>query len=257
MSDLNEGMFEKVGIEDLASGYRKDEAGACVCIHCGEKFEAGRIYSVDEGLALAEFAVKEHVEKAHGGAFRALMGLGSSASGLPEVQEKVLRLLYEGKGDREIAQVLGGKSESTVRNHRYNLKRRAGEARVFLALMSLLEGRKPEAEGEGFIEYPLGLPTRDERAAVTGTEAAAIEARCLKARPEGGLEIAFWPKKQKEKLVVLRRIAELFERGKSYTEPEVNEVLMPVYGDHVSIRRYLIEYRFLDRKADGSEYWRV
>jgi hypothetical protein len=250
-------MFENLSVEDLASGFGKDEAGTCVCIHCGEKFEAGRIYSVSEGLALAEFAAREHVEKVHGGAFRALMGLGSSASGLPEIQEKVLRLLYEGKGDREIAQALGGKSESTVRNHRYNLKRRAGEARVFLALMSLLEGGKPESEEEGFIEYPLGMPTKDERAAVTGAEATAIEARCLKARPEGGLEIVFWPRKQKEKLVVLRRVAELFERGKSYAEPDVNAILMPVYGDHVTIRRYLIEYRFLDRKADGSSYWRV
>ena len=28
-----------------------------------------------------------------------------------------------------------------------------------------------------------------------------------------------------------------------------------MYEDYVHIRRYLIEYGFLDRKADGSAYW--
>lgn len=256
MSELYNEMFVNLSIGELAVGYRKAADGTCSCIYCAEEFLGGRVYRVDAGLALAEFAAREHVEKIHGGAFGALMGLGPSASGLPEVQEKVLRLLYQGKSDREIAQDLGGKSESTVRNHRYNLKRRAVEARVFLALMELLESRKPEAEAERFIDYPIGLPTKDERAAVTGAEAAAIEARCIRARAGGGIEIAFWPRRQKEKLVVLRRVAELFERGRSYTEPEVNAILMPVFGDYVSVRRYLIEYRFLDRKADGSSYWR-
>jgi hypothetical protein len=28
-----------------------------------------------------------------------------------------------------------------------------------------------------------------------------------------------------------------------------------VYDDYVTVRRYLIEYGFLDRKDDGSQYW--
>ena len=54
---------------------------------------------------------------------------------------------------------------------------------------------------------------------------------------------------------MLRSIANLFDQEKHYTEKELNEVIKPMYEDYVHIRRYLIEYGFLDRKADGSAYW--
>jgi hypothetical protein len=71
------------------------------------------------------------------------------------------------------------------------------------------------------------------------------------------MALAGWPKKQKDKLVLLRLIAGLFQEGRRYAEKEVNAILAPVWPDHVTIRRYLIEYRFLDRKTDCSEYWRL
>ncbi len=146
--------------------------------------------------------------------------------------DRVLSLLYEGKSDAEIASALGGKSASTVRNHRFQLRRRESEARVFLALMKLLD-EKGAGAGQ-FIEYP----------------ASAGSA-------QSGFVMHSWPKRQKEKLVLLRRIAELFEPVRRYKEKEVNAILLPVWDDYVTIRRYLIEYRFLDRKPDGSEYWRT
>jgi len=201
----------------------------------------------------AERATVEHVNAEHGGPFRALAALGDEAAGLPAIQGQVLRFLYEGKDDAEIARALGGKSGSTVRNHRFALRRREAEAKVFLALMRLLD---EAGRGAGrFVEYPAAMPAFDERAAVTPEEAAAVETRYLRSGTSG-LAIAAWPRKQKEKLILLRRIAELFEPARRYTEPEVNAVLGPVWYDHVAIRRYLIEYRFLDRKPDGSEYWR-
>lgn len=122
--------------------------------------------------------------------------------------------------------------------------------------MGLLEAPGKAPTADPFVAYPANMPLRDERMAVTSSEAQAIEARCLRRTEAGGLEIGFWPRKQKEKLVVLLRVADLFVRGRTYTEQEVNAVLMPVFGDHVTIRRYLIEYRFLDRRPDGSSYWR-
>lgn len=249
--------FEKCSSADLAQGIQGSKSGAWICIHCGQVFEEGLVYPIAGGLAIAERAAKAHVEEIHGGALAALLALGPEALGLPEVQDKVLRLLAEGQSDREIALALGGKSESTVRNHRFNLRKRASEARTFLALFDLIEERRPEKEGDRLLDYPASVPTRDERTVITESEAEAVEARCLGRSPSGGPVIVFWPKKQKEKLVLLRRIAELFAQGKSYTEPEVNAILSPVFYDHVTIRRYLIEYRFLDRKADGSSYWRI
>jgi hypothetical protein len=62
--------------------------------------------------------------------------------------------------------------------------------------------------------------------------------------------------REKYKIVVLREIIKRFERGRSYTEKELNEILKGIYEeDYVTIRRYLIEYGFMDRKNDGSEYW--
>ncbi len=249
-------MPSETAIDDLARGFYVLDDGSYRCLYCGKRFDVGMVYPIEGGLALADRAAKAHVGQEHGGAFAALLGSGEPGPGLTDVQERVLACLYEGKGDREIAAALGGKSESTIRNHRFNLRKRAVEARVFLALMQLLEEEVPLTDKERFIEYPANLPTHDDRSIVTEAEAASIEARCLGTSADGRLAVAFWPKKQKEKLVVLRRIAALFETGRRYSEAETNAVLMPVYSDHVTIRRYLIEYRFLDRVADGSAYWR-
>ena len=262
MLDTKDEMFAKASAEDLARGYigpravKDDGEGDCICLACGARFEAGLVYPLDGGLALAERAAREHVAKAHGGAFDSLMSLGAEAAGLTELQWSLLRLLHEGKPDREIAAATGGKSESTVRNQRFSLRKRAGESRIFLALMSLVEEHGKDGPAERFVDYPAGTPLLDERAAVTTSEATAIEARCLRRGGDGGLAIVAWPRKQKEKLVVLAAVAGLFTRGRTYSEPEVNAILLPVFDDHVTIRRYLIEYRFLDRKADGSAYWR-
>jgi hypothetical protein len=222
------------------------------CLYCSASWEEGLVFPITGGQALAERAALAHVEEAHGGAFAALIAKGNA--GLPDVQEKVLRLLYEGKSDAEIARELGGKSPSTVRNHRFALRKREAEARAFLVLMSLLEMKRPGTPR--FIQYHNAITVKDERIMASENEAAAIEGKYLKTFPETGLALVRWPKKQKDKLVILKRIAELFSPTARYTEKEVNAILAGVWDDHVTIRRYLIEYRFLDRKPDGSEYWR-
>lgn len=47
---------------------------------------------------------------------------------------------------------------------------------------------------------------------------------------------------------VLERIAERFERGRDYTEGEVNVLLSPVDPDFAMLRRYLIDERILERE---------
>jgi hypothetical protein len=54
---------------------------------------------------------------------------------------------------------------------------------------------------------------------------------------------------------VLRHIAKRFVREQLYTEREVNALIENVYEDYAIIRRFLIEYGFMDRKDDGSQYW--
>ena len=61
--------------------------------------------------------------------------------------------------------------------------------------------------------------------------------------------------KAKEQIVVLRRVLRSFAPDLRYQEKEVNEILGRSYGDYVLLRRLLVDYGFLDRKRDGSEYW--
>ena len=50
-----------------------------------------------------------------------------------------------------------------------------------------------------------------------------------------------------------------FDSRRVYTEKEVNAVLMAAnaFGDHVTLRRELVDHRLLARKSDGSEYWKL
>lgn len=54
-------------------------------------------------------------------------------------------------------------------------------------------------------------------------------------------------------------LSEKFEFDKVYAEREVNELLKrwSTTGDHVILRRALVDFGFLSRKRDGSEYMRV
>jgi len=73
-----------------------------------------------------------------------------------------------------------------------------------------------------------------------------------------GPRLTHLPNERKKTEVVLRWLATLFQPEREYTEAEVNEVLKAVYAeDYVSLRRDLIDFRFLRREPSGGKYWRV
>jgi hypothetical protein len=63
--------------------------------------------------------------------------------------------------------------------------------------------------------------------------------------------------------VVLDHLARLFEPGRRYPEPEVNELLGRYHPDYAMLRRYLVDHGFLGREDEktGSRtvkvYWRT
>jgi hypothetical protein len=252
MINISDNHLILMPLEALENGFYQDGGTeSFVCLFCDTSFEEGVVYPFDDTLLLARQAAARHVAVTHGEVFTALLSLGKQFTGLSDIQKSILQGEYEGRTDREIAVELGGKSASTVRNHRFQLRKRQKEAKIFLALMNLLE-RKLRG-GRGFVDFHAALPVRDDRAVVTTDEAQEI----LRKHFQGGdsLSLLSFPRKQKAKLVVLNRLAELFERGRRYPEQEVNRILSAVYADHVTLRRYLIDYGFLARKRDGSEYW--
>ncbi len=64
------------------------------------------------------------------------------------------------------------------------------------------------------------------------------------------------PSKYEKKLNVLYYLASKFECGKLLTELEVNQKIEEWinFEDYVTIRRFLIDMRFLERSSNGKEY---
>ncbi|MEV6248662.1 DUF2087 domain-containing protein [Streptomyces sp. NPDC051742] len=65
------------------------------------------------------------------------------------------------------------------------------------------------------------------------------------------------PRKPARREALLAHLAAtLFEDGRDYREPEVNEALLAVHEDFPALRRYLAIGGFLGRTKDGSTYRR-
>jgi hypothetical protein len=62
------------------------------------------------------------------------------------------------------------------------------------------------------------------------------------------------PRAPELRAALLRHLAERFDAGRTYTEPEVNAVLQEVHDDHVALRRYLVDEGLLERTDDGASY---
>jgi hypothetical protein len=66
------------------------------------------------------------------------------------------------------------------------------------------------------------------------------------------------PRKTARREQLLAHLAQtLFAPGRSYTEQEVNAVLLTVHDDYPALRRYLVEAGHLARPKDGSSYRRA
>jgi len=65
-----------------------------------------------------------------------------------------------------------------------------------------------------------------------------------------------WPSKFSVQRLAMWLLWTRFESRRVYSEKEVNAVLVAVntFGDHVTLRRELINHRLLARKSDCSEY---
>ncbi|MFH9723112.1 DUF2087 domain-containing protein [Streptomyces sp. NPDC017254] len=65
------------------------------------------------------------------------------------------------------------------------------------------------------------------------------------------------PRRPARREALLAHLAEtLFEDGRDYREPEVNQALLTVHEDFSALRRYLVIGGFLARSKDGSAYRR-
>lgn len=240
----------EVSIEELKKGY-VEEADCFQCLLCGEKVEKGLIYPVNNVLYESEKFMRLHIEKKHVSVFDYFIGLNKKLTGLTEHQNSLLRLFYEGRSDSEIQKELEIGSSSTIRNHRFVLKEKERQAKIFLTMMELL--KEKDSHAPTFLPVHKNATMVDDRYNITAEEQAEVEKKFFPSGING--EMVKFPKKEKQKLATLRVIIKHFNKDKQYSEKEINEILKGIYEDYVTLRRYLIEYGFLDRKDDGSAYW--
>ncbi|TCS93299.1 hypothetical protein EDD58_108127 [Hazenella coriacea] len=234
-------------MEELKSGYIQ-ERDSFTCLLCGEKIEKGMVYPYENRFYEAERFMRIHIERTHQSVFDYLLGMDKKLTGLTEHQKSLLALFYRGKNDKEIQEALGIGSTSTIRHHRFALKEKERQAKTFLAMMELLKEKDDHAPA--FVPVHKTATMVDERYNMTEGEQEGIIKQYFS---EGSL--TKFPPKEKQRLVILREISKALQADYHYDERELNQILKSYYEDYALIRRYLIEYGFLDRKPDGSMYW--
>lgn len=70
--------------------------------------------------------------------------------------------------------------------------------------------------------------------------------------------IKVWPSKKVDKIEVIKYLSTKFQNDVTYTEQEINAIIdnNHTFNDRLLLRRSLIDYKFLNRTADGSKYWK-
>jgi len=255
-------LFWNATVDELKRGYIFDTGEKTyACLLCDKIFEHGIIYPLGDQLFAAEKAIQAHIQSAHPNLFDYYLGMGKIYTGLSAGQEELAKLSYQGLSDKEIATATDTNSTSTVRNQRFAMREKYKQAKILVALFELLEERKSEVKQKNKTSFDSGdladfHPTAtmvDERYAITQTEKDEVLKRYF--GKDNQLLIKSFPSKEKKKIIILQKIIENFEIGKHYTEKGVNEILKRYYDDFVTVRRYMIEYGFLDRDKDGAGYW--
>ena len=241
--------IEKLLLHELKAGYQwRPESNAWECLVCSKYFEAGEVFSFGGRFFEASRAIQLHVEEEHN---QLELLLDSKYNTLTENQRQLLKMFQSGKTDKEIAKELD-LSPSTIRHQKFTFREKAKQAKVYLALYERMLENKGKSEDD-LIKIHEGARQVDNRYHITEGEREQVLKTTLVSREP--LILKVFPKKEKRKIIVLTEIAAQFQKNVRYSELELNQVLKSNFEDFVTLRRYLIEYGFMERTADCSEYW--
>lgn len=238
--------------EEMCRGYEEGE-NEFSCLLCGASFEKERVWPEGDQLYTAKGAVVRHIWQEHGDFCDWILQKNADKLGVSDSQHQLLQCMSRGMSDREIATEMGI-ALSTVRNHRFRLREKEKQCRLFLGMMQSLQEKtcrpiRISDQGE-LCEAPLTAAMVDDRYGITEAERVKTLSVCF---DENGA-LHHFPAKEKKKIIVLRKIMENFSPGKTYTEKEVNRVLRRIYADYATLRRSLIEYGLMERTPNGSVY---
>ena len=238
-------LLAQASVNDLKRGYVFDVTqDRFLCLCCGFKTEPGQIYRTADAYYDAEKFIRIHIDTEHGSALQILLQLDKRWTGLTELQTQLINLFAGGVSDQEIANQLGTGSVSTIRNHRFLLREKLKQAKCFLAIGELMEELSQTKSTVPMAKIPATVSAEEQK----------IIATYFPQGIDGPLTT--YPGREKRRLIILRQLTERFVPHRAYSEKEVNAILSAAYEDHVLLRRQLIDYGFLSRRPDGSEYRR-
>lgn len=134
-------------MEELKKGYVHHAASdSFVCLVCGRSFMKGVIYREEETYYDAEKFASVHLRKEHTSMFDYLLQLNKKLTGLTELQKSLLDMFHRGLSDSDVVKELGGGSTSTIRHHRFTLREKEKQAKLFLAIMELAQPKSEPRE---------------------------------------------------------------------------------------------------------------
>lgn len=241
--------IEKDTIETLKFGYIEEEQQGYRCLVCHAFFQHGEVYPVKHRFFTAEKAMEHHMQEEHPDYVESLIFHDSRYNMLTENQKQMMRHFRSGKSDKEIAQLLQ-LSPSTVRHQKFMFREKWKQAKLYMAIYENVFASPQDIQ---LMEIHETAPILDDRFMISEEEKEKILS--MNFQSISPLKLKSFPGKEKKKIVILTKICEQFEKERKYTEKEVNQILEEIYDDYVTLRRYLIEYRFFDRAKDGSSYW--
>lgn len=242
-----------MSLNELKEGYvyNRDKS-RYECLMCNVCFEEGEIFTFDNRLFVAKRAIKEHIRMDHGGVIDKLLETDKKYTGLTEKQKNLLIDISRGLTDKEIAKK-NGVATATIRHQKFIFREKAKQAKMYMAIYESVELAANSDVKHQLVTTHTGATMVDERYVLTVEENEKI---IMNYFEEGDtLRLKILPSKEKKKIAVLRKITESFDSSKKYSEKELNDIIKFIYDDIATIRRYLIQYGFLDRTKDGSQYW--
>jgi transcriptional regulator len=247
-----------ITLDEMKTGYRfNSQLDKYICNICSKEFEKGEIFKIEDRYFDAEKMTKIHIRKEHAEVLQLLMSYDKKFTGITENQKELLSMIHSGMTDSEIAKKMGV-AAATIRHQRFTFREKAKQAKLYLAIYELafqgMERNKSLPDNnEDIIDVHRGAKMVDERYITTKAEEEQILSSMFSSIEP--LVLTTFPAREKKKIVVLKKIAEQFERDKQYSEKELNAILKEIYEDFATIRRYLIEYGFMERTKDCKYYW--
>ena len=108
--------------------------------------------------------------------------------------------------------------------------------------------------GTALQELNKNLVTPDRMSRLVQPDVDAAERKVLEAFLDGE-QLKKIPDQLRKRMVILKWLASQFEEDVTYSERQVNEIIKRHHPDAATLRRELIQFKFIWR--DHGKYWRI